>query len=89
MNTTKTSYALSMVRQALTNYTETPTGDIHLETTLAELQVDSLTLAELLFELEDRLGKTISDVKQVPKDIAAIVELVEPFIEEQDIKTAA
>jgi len=85
----KTEYALNMARQALANYTDTPASEIHLETTLAELQVDSLTLAELLFALEDHLGTTISDVEQAPKQIADIVALIEPFISDQDIKNAA
>ena len=85
----KTEQALTMVREALANYTDTPASDIHLETTLADLQVDSLTLAELLFALEDHLGTTISDVVQAPKQIAEIVALIEPFIGDQDIKNAA
>ena len=85
----KTEHALTMVRDALANYTDTPASDIHLETTLAELQVDSLTLAELLFALEDHLGTTISDVVQAPKQIADIIALIEPFIGDQDIKNAA
>jgi len=85
----KTEHALTLVRQALANYTDTPASDIHLDSTLADLQIDSLTLAELLFELEDHLGTTISDVAQAPKQVAEIVALIAPFIDDQDIKTAA
>jgi acyl carrier protein len=86
---TKTEYALTLVREALANYTDTPASDIHLDTTLADLQVDSLTLAELLFELEDHLGTTISDVVQAPKQISDIIALIEPFIGDKGIENAA
>jgi len=85
----KTAYALTMVQQALANYTDVPASEIHLDTALADLQVDSLTLAELLFELEDHLGTTISDVGGVPRLVSDIIALIEPFIKEQDVKSAA
>jgi len=73
--------ALALVRDALTRYTDTPPEDIHPETLLADLQVDSLTLAELLFELEDKLGKSISDTTELPQSIADVMALVQPALD--------
>jgi acyl carrier protein len=85
----KTAYALNLVRQTLTRYTDTPPDEIQLETALASLQVDSLTLAELLFELEDRLGVTLSETSTVPRLISDVIVLIEPFISDSDIQNAA
>lgn len=85
----KTAYALSLVRQALARYTDTPSDAIELDTSLADLAVDSLTLAELLFELEDRLGTTISETESVPRLISYVVALIEPFIDDQEVKSVA
>ncbi|MGC4061338.1 MAG: acyl carrier protein [Aquabacterium sp.] len=85
----KTAYALSLVQQALAKYTDVPVSDIHLDTALADLQVDSLTLAELLFELEDQMGTSIADTAGVPRTIADVIALVEPFIKDEDVKSAA
>ncbi len=82
----KTAYALNLVRQALARYTDTPAEQIQPESSLIDLQIDSLTLAELLFELEDRLGATISESTTAPRLISDILMLVEPFIDEQALR---
>jgi acyl carrier protein len=73
--------ALDMVRQALTRYTDTPPDQIHMETSLADLQIDSLTLAELMFELEDRLGTSIDEAETVPSLISDLVAIVTPLLQ--------
>jgi acyl carrier protein len=85
----KTAHALSLVEEALSKYTEIPSGGIQPETLLADLQIDSLTLAELLFELEDRLGTSISEVTQPPKQISEILALIEPYLDDPAVKSAA
>lgn len=75
------SQAMALVREALSRYTDTPPQDMQPETLLADLQVDSLTLAELLFELEDKVGKSIGDTTQVPQTIADVIALVQPALD--------
>jgi acyl carrier protein len=87
--TDKTAYALNLVRQALSRYTDTPADDIQLDSTLPDLQIDSLTLAELLFELEDHLGVTITEATTPPKVISEIVDLILPYIGDQDVQNVA
>lgn len=44
---------------------------------LADLGVDSLMLAELLFEAEDRLGISVSAPMTTPKSVGDIVSLID------------
>jgi len=80
--TNKEQIALRMVEEALAKYTEIPATGIHLDTKLADIQIDSLTLAELLFELEDRVGKTISDTQQIPIEVRELVDLITPHLDD-------
>lgn len=85
----QTAYALNLVRQALSHYTDAPINNIQLDTALADIQIDSLTLAELLFELEDRLGTSISETSTLPKHVSDLVELILPCIDQNDLKSLA
>lgn len=85
----KTAYALKLVQDALSRYTEIPQGGIQLDTKLADLQIDSLTLAELMFELEDQVGTSITEVQHVPQQVSEIIALIEPFLGDHDIQSAA
>jgi len=87
--TDKTNDALSLVREALARYTDAPTDQIQMDSALADLQIDSLTLAELMFELEDRLGTSISETGTVPKLISDLVAIVEPLLPAQGDQSAA
>lgn len=44
---------------------------------LADLGVDSLMLAELMFEAEDRLGVSIDSHVAIPKSVGEMVALIE------------
>lgn len=79
----KTAYALNLVRNALSKYTDTPLDQILPDTKLADIQIDSLTLAELLFELEDQLGVTMAEPPSLPQSVADLLTLVDPYLPEQ------
>ena len=81
--------ALNLVRQALTKYTDTPIDQIQLDTVLADIQIDSLTLAELMFELEDRLGVSMAEAPTLPKQVADLIALVEPYLSQATGPSAA
>jgi acyl carrier protein len=80
MNNKNTTDALILVREALAKYTETPAEAIEMSTVLADIEIDSLTLAELLFELEDRLGVAIEETKELPRQVSQLVAMVEPHL---------
>ena len=75
--------ALDVVRQALARYTEVPAADIHMETSLQDISIDSLTLAELLFELEDAVGVTLAEVEKLPQFVSELVAMIEPHLPQQ------
>jgi acyl carrier protein len=47
------------------------------EAQLADLGVDSLMLAELMFEAEDRLGISIDSTVKAPRTVGDMVALIE------------
>ena len=73
--------ALDLVRQVLVQYSDAPAETIVPEAALEALKVDSLTLAELLVELEDRIGVTIAEPAERPTTIADVLVLVEPHMD--------
>ncbi len=76
--------ALTLVRQALSRYTDTPLDAMQLDTKLADIQIDSLTLAELLFELEDQLHVSMSEPANMPQSVGDLVALVQPYMASAD-----
>lgn len=81
--------ALDVLRQVLGHYSDAPAEKIVPEAELADLQVDSLTLAELLFELEDRIGVPMAEPAELPKRVSDILLLIEPHIAQIRAKAAA
>lgn len=47
---------------------------------LADLGVDSLLLAEMMFEAEDRLGISIAADVKVPKTVGEMVSLIDALL---------
>jgi acyl carrier protein len=89
LNPATTMTALELIRQVLAHYSDAPVEQIVPEAELASLQVDSLTLAEMLFELEDRLGVTISEETEPPKLVSDMMRLIEPHMALIRAKAAA
>lgn len=88
MNTT-TLHALNVVRTALARYTDAAPDQMQPDTKLADIQIDSLTQAELLFELEDQLNVRMAEPPAPPQTIADLIALVEPYIATQAMQSAA
>lgn len=78
---TDSTTALDLLRQVLSHFTDVPPEQIVPEAELAALQVDSLTLAEMLFELEDRIGVTMTEPAERPTRVADILVLIEPHLD--------
>lgn len=52
---------------------------ISRQSTLEELNIDSLMLMELLFEFEEKLGIDLNELKESPKTIDELLQLVSRF----------
>lgn len=53
---------------------------------LTDLGVDSLMLAELMFEAEDRLGISINSDADIPKSVGDMVRLIDQLLAEKALK---
>ena len=72
--------SLTLIRQVIQKYCDAPPEAIVPEATLDALNVDSLSLAEMLFALEDTLGTSIAEPTQRPQTVADLQTLIEPFM---------
>ena len=82
MSPADTELSLNLLRQVLGKFSDAQPEEIVPEAELAALQIDSLTLAEMLFELEDRVGVSMNEPREVPRTIGDILSLVEPHLEQ-------
>lgn len=80
---------LALVRQVMGRYCDAPPETIVPEATLAELDVDSLSLAEMLFLLEDELGTSLAGYTERPTTVADLMKVAEPYMPALLAKRAA
>jgi acyl carrier protein len=66
-----------LIRQFLHERVGTQPDQVVNDALLADLGVDSLMLAELMFEAEDRLGISIASNVTVPKTVGDMVRLID------------
>jgi acyl carrier protein len=84
-NGVNTRYAAAMnptelIQNFLHDRLGTDVGSVVDSARLADLGVDSLMLAELMFEAEDRLGISISSDQTPPETVADMVALIEKLL---------
>ena len=72
--------ALDVLRRILGRYSDVAPEQVVPEAELSALQVDSLTLAELLFELEDLVGAPMADPATLPTHVSDLLWLIEPHL---------
>lgn len=72
--------ALELVRLTLADYIDATAEQIVPEATLVDLGVDSLTMAELIFDLEDKHDISLPDDTARPQTVGDLVALVAPFM---------
>ena len=70
---------LSLIRQVVSEYSDTAPELVVPEASLESLNVDSLTLAEMLFALEDRLDVSMPEPTSRPQTVADLIKLMEPY----------
>lgn len=71
---------LTVIRDFLHDRLGVDPSTITPETTLAELQVDSLMLVELIFECEEKFNVTFDRDTPTPNTIGDMMAIVEGFI---------
>jgi acyl carrier protein len=69
--------AIELIRRFLVDRLGVAEAAVVPEAVLGELGVDSLMLAELMFEAEDRLGIEISSDQAPPKTVADMVAAID------------
>lgn len=89
MNPTNTTTALALLRQVLGHFTDATPEQIVPEAALTDLQIDSLTLAEMLFALEDRLGVAMPEPTERPQTVADVLALIAPYLAQIGDQAAA
>jgi acyl carrier protein len=72
--------SFSLVKEALNRHGGVSLEAIFLESTLEEINIDSLAIAEMMFEFEDNLGVRLSEESPIPKTVSDLVALIEPYI---------
>ena len=73
----------------LGQFSDATAGQVVPEASLASLQVDSLTLAEMLFALEDQIGVALAEPTERPQTVADILCLIEPHLALLQARAAA
>jgi acyl carrier protein len=77
-----------LIRQFLHERVGTEPAQVVNEALLSDLGVDSLMLAELMFEAEDRLGISIDSNVAVPKSVGDMVQLIDALMAAKASKAA-
>ena len=81
LSASKTGMLLDMMRDLLAQYVDLEDKQVTASTTLIDLGVDSLTAAEVLFALEDRLGVRMQEPAQVPVTVGDVMDYALPYLE--------
>lgn len=77
-----------LIRQFLHERVGTNPEQVVNDALLADLGVDSLMLAELMFEAEDRLGIAIDSNVTIPKTVGDMVQLIDSLLAAKAAKAA-
>lgn len=77
-----------LIRQFLHERVGTNPEQVVNDALLADLGVDSLMLAELMFEAEDRLGIAIDSNVTIPKSVGDMVQLIDSLLAAKAAKAA-
>ena len=67
---------LELIRQAVEKYTDIDPALVVPEAELAALDIDSMTFAEMLFDIEDKLGKELPNFGR-PHTVAALIAIID------------
>jgi acyl carrier protein len=72
--------AIELIKKSLNKYIDISSLNITEESLLADIGIDSLTLVELLFEIEDDLGVSIAEQASKPTTILDLIKIIQPYL---------
>lgn len=75
--------SFALIRKFLQERLGIETDQVHGETVLADLGVDSLMIAELMFEAEDQLDITIDSQEKVPVTVGDMQRVIDRLLAEK------
>ena len=70
---------LPLIRQVIAEFSDVDSANLTPDVELETLGIDSLTLAEMLFALEDQLGVPMAEPTERPRRVADLMKLIEPY----------
>lgn len=70
---------LELIRDYLERRLDTPPENLTLASRFDEIGIDSMSLLELMFELEDKYDISLPDDVPTPETVAELVELVQKY----------
>ncbi len=68
---------LELLREFVKRRVANPPEEITLESRLEDIGVDSLTLLDLMFDMEDKFGVRMPDDLPRPETVAQLIEIFE------------
>lgn len=78
--------SLAVVQKIIADETDLKVADLDPARPLEELEVDSLSVAQAMFRLEDELNIKMPDERVPIKTIQDIVDIVDRLVAERDAK---
>ena len=75
--------SIELIRKFLQERLGVEPETVHAESVLVDLGVDSLMVAELMFEAEDRLDITIDNSQAVPVTVGDMQQIIDRLLAEK------
>jgi acyl carrier protein len=67
---------LEILKEFLTQRLDVETADLHMETELESLGIDSLMQMELIFDFEDKFNFQMPEIEDRPTTVGALVMVI-------------
>ncbi len=74
--------ALELIRRGIAANTDIDPGTITLDSHLDEIGIDSFTLLELIFTLEEEMNIELGNDVGTPETVRDLVEILDPYVVE-------
>ncbi|MGM0516210.1 MAG: acyl carrier protein [Pseudomonadota bacterium] len=76
--------ALELIRTGIAENTDIEPGGIAPESRLDEIGIDSFTLLELIFTLEEQMDIEIGNDVGTPETVQDLIDILEPYLSTND-----
>ncbi|WP_372590754.1 acyl carrier protein [Guyparkeria sp.] len=74
--------ALELIRRGIAANTDIDPGLVSIDSRLDEIGIDSFTLLELIFTLEEEMNIELGDDAGTPETVRDLVDILEPYLTE-------